>query len=206
MPLAQFTLTHLIVLIWSGSDDSSGIDYYDVEYQTDGGEWREFKTKTTETSGQITDGRPGVTYGFRARAVDKAGNVQPWSETAQAETTVSIGEPGARIIPFPFLISTEVPLLVKWEGYAPLGASIVSYDVQYNFNGGPWIDWLIDFVEPEDLFPAPQGDGIYGFQVRAQDNAGRISPYIGGPEGIVVVDAVAPHVTIRIYGPVIMDQ
>jgi hypothetical protein len=204
--LSPFTLTHLVTVNWSGTDAGSGIAHYDVEYQTDGGQWRAFKTATMETSGSLTDGRQGTTYGFRARAVDNAGNVQDWSEEAQATTTVSIGEPAARVIPFPSPISKETTFVVEWTGEAPPGASVVSYDVQYNFNGGPWIDWLLETEDTTAEFTATEGDGIYSFQARARDNADRLSPYDGSSEAIIAVDAVAPPITIRAYASIVFGE
>lgn len=205
-PLPTLTLDHLITVNWSGTDAGSGIAHYDVEYQTDGGQWKPFKTDTTETSGLMTDGRQGVTYGFRARAVDNVGNEQAWSDEAQAMTTVSIGEPAARIIAFAGPIVKESSFPVEWTASAPPGASIVSYDVQYSFNGGPWTDWLIETEDTTAEFTAEEGDGIYGFQVRARDNAERVSPYTGGPEAVVAVDAVAPPITIRIYASILFGN
>jgi hypothetical protein len=205
-PLPTLTLDHLITVTWSGTDAGSGIDHFDVEYQVGGGSWKAFKTDTTETSGSLTDGRQGTTYGFRARAVDNAGNEQPWSDDAQVTTTVSIGEPSARVIPFTSPIVKETTFPVEWAGEPPPGASIVSYDIQYNFNGGPWIDWLLDTEDTTAQFTAEQGDGIYAFQARARDNAGRISPYMGSSEAVIAVDAVAPPITIRIYASILFGD
>jgi len=206
-PLPQFTMAHVFTVSWSGADDESGIAYSDVEYQANGGQWRSFRTATTETSGLVTDGRQGTTYGYRARAVDNAGNVQPWSDEAQATTTISIGNPGARITPFASPITEENPFPVEWTGYAALGASVVSFDVQYNINGGPWQDWLIETDKTSAQFTVTEGDGVYGFQVRARDNAGRESAYLfSGSEGIIAVDLVAPKIIVRGALPVLFGD
>jgi hypothetical protein len=192
---------------WGGVDDESGIAHYDVEVQGNGGPWKPFKSGTTETSALVTDGRQGTTYGYRARAVDNAGNIQPWSDEPQAVTTISIGQPGARITPFPSPITEESPFLVEWTGDPPPGASIVSYDVQYNFNGGPWKDWLIGTENTSSDFTAMEGDGVYGFQVRAYDNAGRTSAYLfSGSEGVLAVDLVAPKIVLRGALPVLFGS
>jgi hypothetical protein len=205
-PLPTFTLEHLIPVNWSGTDAGSGIDHFDVEYQTDGGQWKPFKTDTTETSGLVTDGRPGVTYGFRARAVDNVGNEQPWSDEAQATTTVSTGKPVASVNEFASPIIQETPFLVEWSGQAPLGASIVSYDIQYSFKGGPWIDWLLATEDTSAQFTATEGDGIYAFRARALDNAGRQSSYTDQREAIVAVDTVAPFITIQAYMSILFGE
>ncbi len=86
-PLAQTTFT----VSWQGSDDpGSGVATYDVETLTDTGAWTAWLTGTAATSQSFT-GSLGHTYGFRARATDKAGNVGGWSAPVYA----SVDPPGA---------------------------------------------------------------------------------------------------------------
>ncbi|RJQ53280.1 MAG: hypothetical protein C4521_08430 [Actinobacteria bacterium] len=66
---------------WSASDasPSSGIDTYDVGRKANmGGVWGDWTMATTSTS-MWMNGTQGVTYYFRARARDKAGNEGAWS-------------------------------------------------------------------------------------------------------------------------------
>jgi hypothetical protein len=62
---------------WSGQDQGSGIEDYDVDYSTDGNGWTPLIYGTTDTSRDpnIMDGR----YYFRCRARDAAGNLGEWS-------------------------------------------------------------------------------------------------------------------------------
>lgn len=205
-PLPPFTMSSTFTVNWSGTDNESGIAYYDVEYQTNGGQWKPFKSATTETSGLFTDVRQGTTYGFRARAVDNAGNVQPWAAAAQATTTVSVGDPAARVVAFDNPITKNDTFNVEWTGSAPPGASVVSFDIQYNFNGGNWVDWLLGVNVTTDQFTAEEGDGVYGFRARARDNAGRTGPYSALPDAVIAVDAVAPPITIKGYLPVLFGE
>jgi hypothetical protein len=70
---------------WSGSDGSSGIADYDVQYRVgSGGSWTNWRTGTTDTSDVFGPTAPVTvardqTYYFRVRARDHAGNVSGYS-------------------------------------------------------------------------------------------------------------------------------
>jgi hypothetical protein len=66
-----------LYLQWSGSDDISGIEHFEIAQSTDGGEWVTFLTQQMpwNTIRPITLGH---TYRFRVRAVDYALNVGDW--------------------------------------------------------------------------------------------------------------------------------
>ncbi len=72
--LPAVTADNVFVVRWGGSDDRSGIRWYDVQVR-DGerGEWQDWLVNTTETFALFT-GHPGHTYYFRCRAQDNAGN------------------------------------------------------------------------------------------------------------------------------------
>ena len=65
---------------WSGSDDRSGIRWYDVQYR-DGNRpdslWVDWMTNVSQIS-SIFIGQSGHTYYFRSRALDVAGNLKDW--------------------------------------------------------------------------------------------------------------------------------
>lgn len=211
-PLPQYTFANTFNVTWVGTDTGSGpsggsgIAHFDVEFQLNGGPWTPFATMTTTTSGTVLNALSGQVYAFRARAVDKVGNVQPLPANPQAQTTVSLGNPVASIMPFNVPISTVNNFLVQWTGQAPPGATIVAYDVQFRFNGGAWQNWLTNVNVTSQQFSAISGDGVYEFQVRARDSIGRVSPFNGGPASSIAVDVVAPKITVRIYNPVAADN
>ena len=64
-------------LDWAGTDAATGVAHYELQQQMDAGAWTVVTTTlTTPTwSNSLT---PTHTYGFRVRAVDKAGNVGAW--------------------------------------------------------------------------------------------------------------------------------
>ena len=77
-------------LTWSGTDEVSGLDSYDVQVREGyEGVWTDFLLNTTETSASFT-GSHGQTYFFRVRARDRIGNLEPYSygEGRQTFTTV----------------------------------------------------------------------------------------------------------------------
>lgn len=210
--LPQYTFANTFTVNWSGSDTGSGpnggsgIATYDVQYQLDGGPWQTFALGTTTTSGQVLNAQPGQRYGFRARAVDRAGNVGAFPSGPQAETTISLGNPTANILPFNPPIVLQNTFTVRWAGQAAPGATIVSYDIQFRHNNGPWQTWLANVGGTSQTFTASQGDGVYEFEVRARDNAGRVSPFFGGPGNSIAVNVQGPPITVRGLLPIIANQ
>jgi hypothetical protein len=90
-----------IFVKWSGVDnpDGSGVKYYDVQIKRKyfGPDphamvmpyWEDWYMNTTETSAYL-DVNSHYVYYFRCRAVDKAGNAEPWPVHAQA-VSVAVG-------------------------------------------------------------------------------------------------------------------
>jgi hypothetical protein len=75
---------------WSGTEPGgSGIAYYDVQVQVDGGAWTNWQMGTTSVNAEFV-GESGRTYAFRARGVDNAGNIEAFGG-AEASTLVDAG-------------------------------------------------------------------------------------------------------------------
>ena len=63
-----------VAVEWEGSDDVSGVKWYDIQYkQGSAGAWTDWLTRTTQTSATF-NATPGHTYYFQSRAEDHAGN------------------------------------------------------------------------------------------------------------------------------------
>ncbi|MBC7233442.1 MAG: peptidoglycan DD-metalloendopeptidase family protein [Chloroflexi bacterium] len=78
--LSETTSETSFVVQWTGSDDRSGIRWYDVQYRdAERGEWADWIANTTLTAAIFT-GSAGHTYYFRVRALDNAGNLEPYPE------------------------------------------------------------------------------------------------------------------------------
>lgn len=82
---------------WSGSDNLSGIDLYDVEYKMgSGGAWTPWLSGTSAISAVFGPGSPvvvvrGQTYYFRVRARDYAGNLETYpGGNGDTETFVAL--------------------------------------------------------------------------------------------------------------------
>ncbi|MCX6031731.1 MAG: hypothetical protein NT169_20815, partial [Chloroflexi bacterium] len=80
---------------WSGSDATSGVATFDVQARSDGGDWADWLATTTAASATFT-GADGLSYAFRARAADRAGNVGEWS--AERATTVNLSAPAVDFV------------------------------------------------------------------------------------------------------------
>ncbi|MFZ1754030.1 MAG: NBR1-Ig-like domain-containing protein [Caldilineaceae bacterium] len=85
---------------WSGTDNVSGIRWYQIQVKegtrADRG-WVDWLVNTAETSG-LFNGKSGETYAFRARAMDQVGNWEVWptgNGDTQTAVDLSTGTPGA---------------------------------------------------------------------------------------------------------------
>lgn len=186
---------------WSGGDvGDSGIDFYDVQYRIDAGDWVDWRTGVTDTVEEFTDGQNGRVYEFRARGVDQAGNVEPFGEP-EASTVVDNAPPTSHIEALPSLLDVAT-FPVNWAGNDGGGSGVQYYDVRYRVDNGPWQLWQTQTLAAGALFDAP-GDGLYEFEVRAVDHVGWVEPFTGQPEASVLVDTEAPFIVPRRLLPLI---
>ena len=73
-----------ITVTWNGSDATSGILSFDLQYRDASGIWVNWIRKSIQTSA-IFSGTTGHTYYFRVRALDRAGNQQEYPGEAQSK-------------------------------------------------------------------------------------------------------------------------
>jgi hypothetical protein len=211
--LPEFTISSSFVLTWGGTDNLSGIAAFDVQFREVGGDWQWLVQNTAQTSYQVTGAQNGVTYELRARAADRVGNVQPWSETPQARTTVFY-HPVAVVLPFnPPILKPTAPVTtsftVNWGGFFAPGTSISSYEIWYNYNNTGWQLW--------NTFPGSQtfatfdyvglghGDGPYQFEAVATNNLNQKEPRNSRAEATLIVD-IADQIQPSIYMPIISNS
>jgi hypothetical protein len=82
---------------WSATDATSGVLWYDVQYMAGNGTWNDLLSHTNLTSTQFT-GDDLDTYHFRARAQDRAGNLEDFPATVDNAITVKLPEPAVTIV------------------------------------------------------------------------------------------------------------
>jgi hypothetical protein len=105
-PIApNVTASTLITVSWSGTDNVSGIQYYDVQMRINNGSWSLWIPQTLATSAQFQAFADGF-YAFEARAVDNLGLIEVFNN--QAEATVIVDAEPPFIVPQVYL-----PLVVK---------------------------------------------------------------------------------------------
>ena len=189
-PLDEYSARSFTVS-WGGSDEGgAGIDYYDVQFQIDGGAWDDWQIDTTERSAEFTGGETGRLYAFRARGVDNEGNVEPYGD-AEASTIVDAQPPRTFVEPLPAYIQTNSVNLTLGGG--DLGSGVESYDVRYRFNGGEWILWQQQTTTTNLVFDSIE-DGLYEFEARAEDEAGLVEPFHEEVEAEILIDANPPFI------------
>lgn len=199
-PLPSFVGRSFVVR-WTGDDvGDAGIDYYDVQYRIDGGDWVDWLSGVTTQSEEFSNGQNGRQYEFRARGVDEAGNVEPFG-AVEAFTTIDSGPPISQVSPLPNITQTD-SFVVRWSGSDAGGSGILYYEVRYRIDGGPWQIWQTQTSLTSATF-TPTGDDLYEFEVRAVDNSGRVEPFRGQSEAGTIVDTEAPFVAPTLRFPVV---
>lgn len=89
-PLYYFPETGRYAVQWNGSDATSGIDRFNVDFRPAGGVWTRWLTNMTGNAANFTPPVAGQVYEFRAQAIDRAGNNEPETNAAQATTANAV--------------------------------------------------------------------------------------------------------------------
>jgi hypothetical protein len=76
-----------ITVGWNGTDQISGIKWFDLQYKDGNGPWTDWLQHSTRSS-SIFSVQPGHNYSFRVRALDNAGNQQDYP--LEAGTTIVV--------------------------------------------------------------------------------------------------------------------
>ncbi len=89
-PVSSPRATTLIPLTWTTNVPSSSINYYDLQYQVNGSDWKDLQLRIpgAQTTYNFL-GEMGKSYDFRVRAVDLSGNVEPYSDGTKAVVVIS---------------------------------------------------------------------------------------------------------------------
>lgn len=185
---------------WSGTDHGgSGIAYYDVRYRTQGGGWTDWQFHTTATSAEFQGGANGVTYQFVARAVDNAGNQQPWSDNAQASTTVDSQVPVVSVNPLPQFTASS-SFVISWSGSDNL-SGVAHFDVEYNINNGSWQPLLSRTTALSTQFTGALEGNTYGFRARGTDAVGNVQPFATAAQATTTISLGPPTASMIPFDP-----
>ncbi len=96
---------------WDGSDAGAGISTYDVFVAVNGGQFKQWLTRTDLTETDFA-GSDDSTYSFFSVAYDAAGNIESMKTTADATTAVQVGIDGGNDdagIPLSLAMDTAYP-------------------------------------------------------------------------------------------------
>ncbi len=161
-----------ITLAWSGTDALSGVATYDLQVRAGSGTWTDVFTHTPATS-TIYNGEVGVTYAFRVRAFDTAGNVEAWLADADTATLVDTDAPTGTLIINGGALATTSPQVAL-----SLAAQDVSGTVaQMRFaNDGTWDAWQP--YAGTAGWSLTAGDELKTVFVQFKDVAGNVTPPI----------------------------
>ena len=207
--LSQYTFTSSFNVHWTGTDNLSGIVAFDAQWRVAGGVWQTLVENTTQSFLQFTGAQNGVTYEFRARARDAAGNVQAYSEHAQTQTTV-VTHPVATVQTFDPVVLKPTALItdtftVSWE-FDSGPTTPDATRIFYRYDGGNWQLWdTFDYPQLNAQFPWEAmglGDGLYEFEAVAINTIGQIEPQALRTEAVIWVD-MADLVHVRAYLPLV---
>jgi len=181
-----------IALAWSGSDATSGVASYDVQVQADGGAWSTVLSGTSATSTTYT-GAADVTYGFRVRARDAAGNVEAWPASAETSTLVDLTGPSGAVV-----LNGGVPATAVRTVDLALSASDTQSgvaEVRISDDGGSsWSAWQAYAASVDHTLPA--GDGTKTVTVQFRDAVGNLSATRS--DSITLDEAVGPEYGIAL--------
>ncbi len=214
--LPPFTITSAFTVTWSGHDNLSGIQYYDVQVRAGYGPWETLVEHTRQTSYPLTGAESGQRYEFRVHAVDNVNNSEPWPDTYQA-FTVALDHPLAMLDPIqPGLIKPTAPVTdsfqLTWTAYAAPNVAINRFEIWARYQDNPWVQWQgnvsgatrsITFTWLNQTLGAVLlGDGRYDFEILAVPATGNSEPRTSQPEATVYVD-MADVIGVRAYLPAV---
>jgi hypothetical protein len=170
IPMLPSTVDDLnFTVSWTGADGKSGVDHFDIQYSDDGGAWTDWLLATRANTAVFT-GQDGHNYSFRARARDRAGNLEAYPASAKNSVLVDIPRPVVTIIK-PSVGSTLAGrfTFTGTAGHPKAGLSVQR--VQLRFDNGSWLDtrgtagWSFSF-DTDRL-----GNGKHLISVRAFDGS-----------------------------------
>ncbi len=182
-----------IVLSW-GAPETGTADGYRVHYgEQDAGSLETVNRAANETSFTHSDNTEGVTYQYRVRAHNTAGE-SAWSETLTASRTLAPAAPAELAA----AVSGSA-ITVSWT--APQAGIVDTYQVQYGVSGSDETTTAsVNASETSFTHLGATGDITHSYQVRSVNSAGS-SPWAGPVSAMWVIPPGVPTgVTAAISG------
>ncbi|MDI6856449.1 MAG: Ig-like domain-containing protein, partial [Candidatus Thermoplasmatota archaeon] len=177
--------TNTPTLSWTGSDDASGISYYEVQVDNNNNFASPEFTKTTSSTSTTTNSLPDNTYYWRVRAVDDAGNVGDWQSRS---FTISTGPPTNLNIKInnnaQFTNSTSVTLT--------LSASQNAYEMCFSNDNSSWSSWEA-FANTKSWTLQGSADGTKTVYFKCRNLYGNESEVVNDT---IVLDTTPPSLQI----------
>ena len=183
-----------IVVSWTAPARGT-VDGYHVSYGDSASEdWQTANVDASATTFTHGDNVEGVTYRYRVRAHNSAGN-GPWSTT---EAAVRILAPGV-----PTDVATQVSgnaIVVTWT--APASGIVASYEVQFGVVDATTTTETQSVGSDETAFvhASPAGDTQYEYRVRSVNTAGTSDWSAPVPAMRVIPPSPPTGVTVEISG------
>ncbi len=185
-----------ISLFWSGSDALSGVATYDVQVRTGlSGAWTDVLSNTTDTS-TIYTGVYGITYYFRTRAKDAAGNVEDWPPDYDTFTIVDTDAPNGTVVINSDAANTNVTNVTLTLSASDSGSGVAQ--MSFSNDGSTWSGWQVYATSAS--WTLAIGDGSKVVYARFKDAAGNIS---ANATETITLDTVAPTGSVVIAGSAI---
>ena len=174
--LKQFQNSESFDVEWTGEDKESGVYSFDIEYKE--GEKGKWKIWLKETKSRATSfkGEDGITYYFRAKARDNAGNWSEYFEQDAIHTTIDVSPPS----PITQLVAKPVKegrINIEWSKSVDSISGLAYYRI-YRSSVSGQLGMQINYDESttEAKFTDDSKDLedgiIYYYTVRAVDRVG----------------------------------
>jgi hypothetical protein len=178
-PLTPVQSDSNFVVKWTGSDNLSGVQYYDVYVAEDSGSFSRWLTHITDTFA-VYSGRPKHEYRFYTISTDNAGNIEG-SKTA-AEAMISVGTSALPLTLLNFSLSARDNRAVQllWQTTNEINTS--HFEVEHSLDGRTF--FKIGSVKSANN-PAGQQNyeyahllnkgGVHYYRLKLVDNDGKFS-------------------------------
>ncbi|MHB1355219.1 MAG: kelch repeat-containing protein [Anaerolineae bacterium] len=176
-----FTIT------WVGSDSLSGVDSFDIQVRAGlGGTWTDLLSNTISTSTTYT-GTDGVTYYYRVRAYDTAGNQEAWPESPDYDTftIVDATAPSGTILINGGASNTRLTEIELSLSASDLGSGISQ--MSFSNDGSDWSEWQA--FTTTTSWSLASGDDTKMVYTRFKDNVDNISDPV---TDTIVLDTTPP--------------